>query len=113
MTSIVIWVVTIILLLLILYQLRKIMTTIAQLATALTAITATVTKIGTETSTLLAKVQELEDAINNGGNVPEEVEAALQALREQVSVVDQLVPDVVEQVGVVTDGEAQGDEAQG
>jgi SpoU rRNA methylase family enzyme len=51
-------------------------------------------KIQTETGTLLTKIEELL-AIINGGNIPvtPELEAAINALEAQVTVVDELVPD--------------------
>lgn len=64
-----------------------------ELAAELTALTATVAKIGTETSTLLTKITDLETALANAGSVSPEVQAALDGLKAQVNVVDGLVPD--------------------
>ena len=73
---------------------HKTMATQEQLVADLTALTAQVTKIGTETSTLLTKVADLEAALSaSGAAVTPEVEAALAALKSQVQVVDDLVPD--------------------
>lgn len=72
---------------------RIIMTTQQELAQQLTETTAKIDKIGGETRSLLTKIQELTDAVNNAGNVSPEVEAALQALKAQVDIVDSLVPD--------------------
>lgn len=65
----------------------------SELAQSLTETAAKVEKVGAETRTLLTKVQELTDAVNNAGNTTPEVDAALQALQAQVAVVDDLVPD--------------------
>lgn len=70
-----------------------VMSTQAELAANLTEILATVTKVGDETRALIAKVADLEAAIATAGNTAPEVDAALQALRDQVAVVDALVPD--------------------
>lgn len=70
-----------------------VMSTQAELAANLTEILATVTKVGDETRALIAKVADLEAAIATAGNTTPEVDAALQALRDQVAVVDALVPD--------------------
>ena len=67
------------------------MTTQQELAQQLTETTAKIDKIGGETRSLLTKIQELTDAVNNAGNVSPE--AALQALKAQVDIVDNLVPD--------------------
>ncbi len=72
---------------------RTIMSSQADLAVALDAATAKVTKIGGETRKLLTKIQELTDAIANGGPVTPEVEAKLAALNEQLGIVDGLVDD--------------------
>jgi hypothetical protein len=69
------------------------MTTQAELATSLTEIAATVTKVGDETRALIVKIGDLEAAIATAGNTTPEVDAALAALRDQVAVVDALVPD--------------------
>lgn len=82
-----------ILLIVILILILKNMATQTELAEELTALTATVAKIGTETSTLLTKISDLETALANAGNVSPEVQVALDALKSQVTVVDDLVPD--------------------
>lgn len=73
-------------------KLGALMATSAEIAQGLTDLTAEVTKIGTETTTLIAKVADLEAAIN-AGTVTPEVQAAFDALKAQVKVVDDLVPD--------------------
>jgi chromosome segregation ATPase len=74
-------------------RLEKIMSDQAQLATDLTAVTQQIAKIGTETAATLQKVTDLEAALNAGGAVTPEVQAAFDALKAQVQVVDDLVPD--------------------
>ena len=69
------------------------MATQAELAASLAVVSAQVTKIGVETSATLAKVAELEAALANAGNTSPEVDAALEALKAQVQVVDDLVVD--------------------
>lgn len=69
------------------------METQAELAADLQKVSDQVAKIGTETSTLLQKVADLEAALAAGGPVTAEVQAAVDALKAQVQVVDDLVPD--------------------
>lgn len=78
----------------ILSRLDTIMSNVQDLAPQIDALTAQVAKIGTETRSLITKVQDLTDALASTP-VPAEVEAALLALGEQVAVVDALVPDEV------------------
>ena len=68
---------------------------LTQATTELTTLTAQVAKIGTETSSLLQKVDDLTAVIDAGGatNTTPEFDAALAALKAQASVVDGLVPD--------------------
>lgn len=56
-------------------------------------LTLKVNKVGTETRKLLTKIEELTDAIANGGPVAPELQAAVDDLKIQVNVVDELVPD--------------------
>ena len=70
------------------------MTAVTELAPKIEALTAQVTKIGTETRSLITKVQDLTDALA-ATPVPADVEAALVALSDQVAIVDALVPDEV------------------
>jgi uncharacterized protein YoxC len=72
---------------------EQIMARLDALATSLTEVTAQVAKIGTETTTLLVRIDELLAAIAAGGQTTPEVDAALSALRDQVAIVDALVPD--------------------
>lgn len=78
----------------ILSRLETLMTTVQELGPQIETLTAQVAKIGTETRSLITKVQDLTDALASTP-VPAEVEAALLALGEQVAVVDALVPDEV------------------
>ena len=71
------------------------MATQNELATELSTVTAAVQKIGVETSATLQKVADLEAALANGGMTSPEVDAAVAALKAQVQVVDDLIPDAV------------------
>ena len=70
------------------------MGTQTELAAKLTALTTQVSKIGTETQTLLVKIEDLTNAIAAGGATTPEVDAAVAALTAQVGVVDDLVADI-------------------
>lgn len=70
-----------------------IMSTQAQLAADILAVADKVTKVGNETRALLAKVADLQTALDNAGTVSPEVTEAMAALQSQVAVVDELVPD--------------------
>lgn len=76
---------------------EQIMATQEQLAADLAAVTANVSKIGDETRTLLSKIDDLTAAVAAAGNTTPEVDAALAALKAQVAVVDDLVPDAADQ----------------
>jgi len=76
------------------HLLRKlIMTSQAQLASDLQAVATQIAKIGAETTALLTKITDLEAALAAGGVTTAEVDAALQALKDQAKVVDDMVPD--------------------
>jgi len=62
------------------------------IAQGLTALTAQVAKIGEESKATLQKVADLEAAINNAPVTPE-LQAAFDALKAQVILVDDLIPD--------------------
>ena len=79
---------------LVLERLEYIMATQAELATALTTVTDEITKIGTETQSLHAKIDDLTAALAAAGATTPEVDAALAALQAQAKAVDDLVPDV-------------------
>ena len=76
-------------------QLGRMEMTQEELAAELATVKDTVAKIGTETSTLLVKITDLEAVIAAGGSVSADVQAALDALKAQASIVDNLVPDSV------------------
>jgi uncharacterized protein YoxC len=69
------------------------MTTQAELVETVAAVQEQVAKIGTETSGLIDKVAELEAIIEAEGNASPELVAAVEALKAQVQVVDDLVAD--------------------
>ena len=75
------------------FLLRKIMSTQAELAAKLDVVTAQITKIGTETTLLLANIATLTAALEASGATTPEVDSALEALQAQASIVDDLVPD--------------------
>lgn len=64
-----------------------------ELAEQLTALGATVEKIGTETTGLIDAVAALQAALDAGGEVSHEVQAALADVQARVKAVDDLVPD--------------------
>lgn len=74
-------------------KVTHIMATQAELAASLTALTTEVAKIGTETTTLLQKVDALQAALDAAGQTTPEVDAAMAALAAQAKTVDDLVPD--------------------
>lgn len=74
-------------------MLEKLMTTQAELAQTLADVSSQVAKIGTETQATLDKVAALEAALAAAGSVSAEVQAAVDALKAQVQVVDDLVAD--------------------
>lgn len=74
-------------------MLEKLMATQAELAATLGTVSAQVAKIGTETQSILDKVAALEAALATQGEVSAEVQAAVDALKAQVQVVDDLVAD--------------------
>lgn len=72
---------------------KKIMATQAELTAKLGEVNEKLVKIGGETSTLLAKIEELKLVIANGP-VSAELQAAVDAVAAQAGVVDDMVPDV-------------------
>ena len=66
---------------------------LTQATAELITLTAQVRKIGTETTTLLQNIADLEASIGAGVVTTPEFDAALAALKTQASVVDGLVPD--------------------
>lgn len=67
-----------------------------QLAQELTQVKDRVAKIGTETTFLKDRVDDLEIELLNAGVVQEPVLEALEALKEQTRIVDELVEDQTE-----------------
>ena len=65
----------------------------AEATAALTAATNQIAKIGTETSALIQKVNDLTVLVNQQGSLSPELQAAVAAVQAQVQVVDDLVPD--------------------
>lgn len=74
-------------------QNKKIIMTQQELTQIINAITAQVGKIKEESTATLAKLSELQEIINNQGGVSPELQAAVDALKAQVQVVDDLVAD--------------------
>lgn len=74
-------------------KLTDIMATQKELTDQVNALTGRVVKIGSETRTLLTKVEELLAIIAAGGEVSAELQTAVDDLQAQVTVVDELVPD--------------------
>lgn len=60
----------------------------------LTGIETSLGKISTETQTLIAKIAELQQAVNNAGNIPDELIEKINAVANQARLVDDLVPDL-------------------
>ena len=77
----------------ILAKLEKIMASQAELAVQIAAVTEKVAKIGTETRSLLTKIDELKAVIAAGAEVSPALQASVDALSAQASVVDGLVED--------------------
>jgi hypothetical protein len=72
---------------------HTIMATQNELAADLATVKAAVAKIGSETTTTLQKVADLEAALAAGGMTSPAVDAALADLKAQVQAVDDLIPD--------------------
>lgn len=71
-----------------------VMATVNELTAELNAVKDQVVKIGTETRTLLTKIDDLTAIITSGNvPVPPDVQAALDDLKAQAKVVDDLVVD--------------------
>jgi hypothetical protein len=74
-------------------KLSKIMSTQQEIADGLAALTSQVAKIGEESKVTLQKVIDLEAALANQDNVSPALQSAFDALKAQVTVVDDLIPD--------------------
>lgn len=66
----------------------------AELAQDLRNVTEQIRKIGVETGATLQRVTDLETLLAGGGTVTPEVQTALDALKTQAQLTDDLVPDV-------------------
>lgn len=75
---------------------NSIMATQKELTEQINALTGVVVKVGSETRTLLTKIEELLAVIAAGGEVTPELQTAVDDLKAQVDVVDALVPDATE-----------------
>lgn len=74
------------------HKLKSIMATQAELAQQLKDLGTELGKIGSETTTLLQKITDLEGQIGNT-DVSPELQAAFDAVKQQAQVVDDMVPD--------------------
>ena len=92
---------------LIILKLNQVMSTQAEIAAGLNAATLQLKKIGTESAATLQKVADLQAALNNQPGVTPELQSAFDALKTQVQVVDDLVPDQEPAEGGPVDGSAQ------
>lgn len=81
----------------------------SELAQQLADVKAQVEKSRTE---IVGKIQQLEDALEDAGNVSPEVENALSELKASVQAVDDIVPDAEEPATEDEAGEDQTDEGQ-
>lgn len=81
---------------------HKIMASQAELADQIRAATSQLQKIGTETKSLVEKIDALQAIIDAGGEVSPELQAAVDELKTQAQVVDDLVPDAETGVGGTT-----------
>lgn len=74
-------------------KLTKIMAKQSEMAADMVTVTAQIAKIGAESTKTLAVVAELQAVIDGLDNVTPELQAAFDALKVQVTVVDDLIPD--------------------
>lgn len=74
-------------------QLKEIMANQTDMAAEMATITAQIAKIGEESKATLQKVTDLEAALANQGGVTPALQTAFDALKAQVTVVDNLIPD--------------------
>lgn len=73
-------------------KLDKIMSTQDEITAQLEVQATHIKKIGDETRSLITKIEELLEIIRNG-EVKPELQAAVDAVGEQLQIVDDLVPD--------------------
>ena len=75
-------------------QLKElVMATREELVAELNAIKTQISKVGDETRSLLTKVEELLVLLAGAGNTTPEIDAAVTGVKEQLQIVDDLVPD--------------------
>lgn len=74
-------------------KLEKIMQSQEEMAIEMTAIAAQVAKIGEESKATLQKVADLEAVLATQGGVTPALQTAFDALKSQVLIVDNLIPD--------------------
>lgn len=72
------------------------MATLAEITSQVKGLHVTLNKIGNETDKLLQKVADLQAAVDNQPEATAELEAAVQAVADQMATVDSKVPDAVE-----------------
>lgn len=65
----------------------------SEMAADMATVTAQIAKIGEESKKTLQKVTDLETALGNQEDVSPELQSAFDALKAQVTVVDDLIPD--------------------
>jgi uncharacterized protein YoxC len=71
-----------------------IMATKDEVIANLTALNSSLEQVRTETTALVAKVAELEEAIENSTDVPEEIATLVSEISAKVKAIDDLVPNV-------------------
>lgn len=76
----------------------ELVTAVQEQTVLIQAIGTGITKIGSETDTLILRVKELSDALANGDTVSPELQSAFDALASQVAAVSTAVKAVDEKV---------------
>lgn len=97
------------------HRLKKLFMKQEELVSELNKVTVNLQKVGNESAALVQKVADLEAAIGSQSDVSPDVVTALEAVKAQAKVVDDMVPDAEEtpQTGeVIPGGEVGGDNAQ-
>lgn len=72
---------------------EAIMATKDELIAQLNGINESLSKVSGETSALVAKVAELEEALNNADNIPDDVMSLVSDIRSRVTAIDDQVTD--------------------
>jgi seryl-tRNA synthetase len=75
----------------------------AELAAEMNEVNTQLGKIGNESAKTLQKVEELQAVIDNQPNVDPALQTAFDALKAQVKIVDDMVPDSTEETPAPTD----------